>query len=101
MPYVGGAVAVGAGRHGGQEDTLHQIRVFLQKKGALVVGIRSPHKQLGATGHANAVGEIDRDEWKSWRTGLKTSSLAGAYDLGKRVARVAKIFKAGLAALGM
>jgi multimeric flavodoxin WrbA len=59
MPYVGGAIAVGAGRHGGQEDTLHQIRVFLQKKGALVVGINSPHKQLGGTGHANSGGELD------------------------------------------
>ena len=100
-PYVGGAIAVGAGRHGGQEDTLHQIRVFFQKKGASVVGISNPHKQLGATGHADSGGEINDDEWTSWRTGLKTSSLAGARDLGKKVARTSKIFKAGLESLGI
>ena len=100
-PYIGGAIAVGAGRHGGQEDTLHQIRVFLEKKGAFVVGIRKPHKQLGATGHADSESEVLNDKWKSWRTKLEVSSLEGARDLGKNVARASKIFKAGLEALDL
>ena len=101
MPFVGGAIAVGAGRHGGQEDTLHQIRVFFHKMGTLVVGIKKPHKQLGATGHAESEGDIKKDEWLSWRNGLTSSSLEGARALGSKVANTAKIVKAGLEALGI
>ncbi len=100
-PFVGGAIAVGAGRHGGQEDTLHQIRVFFHKMGTLVVGIKKPHKQLGATGHAESEGDIEKDKWLSWRNGLTTSSLDGARALGKKVAYTTKIIKAGLEALGI
>ncbi len=96
-PLVGGAIAVAGGRHGGQDDALHQIRVFFEKRGILPIGIRLPHKQMGATGHAYSKGDIVNDKWINWR-GPPASSLQGASDLGKRVVLITKIVKAGMKA---
>jgi len=99
-PLVGGAIAVAGGRHGGQDDTVQQIRVFFEKRGILTIGIRSPHKQMGATGHASSEGDIVNDKWTNWR-GPPASSLQGASDLGKRVVLMTKIIKAGMQATGI
>ena len=99
-PLIGGAIAVAGGRHGGQDDALRQIRVFFEKRGILPVGIRKPHKQMGATGHAYYESDIINDKWTNWR-GPPSSSLQGASDLGRRVVLMARIFKAGMEATGI
>jgi Multimeric flavodoxin WrbA len=72
---VGGAIATGGSRNGGQETTIAAIHEFLLIQDAIVVGDGDPMAHYGGTG----VGTTDDDE-----IGLQTSR-----NLGKRVAELA------------
>ncbi|MDO5836483.1 MAG: flavodoxin family protein, partial [Methanobacterium sp.] len=72
---VGGAIATGGSRNGGQETTISAIHEFLLIQDALVVGDGDPLAHYGGTG----VGNTSSDE-----IGLQTS-----HNLGKRVAEMA------------
>ncbi|MBM4241627.1 MAG: flavodoxin family protein [Euryarchaeota archaeon] len=77
---VGGAIAVGASRNGGQETTCSVIHEFLLIHDAIVVGDGTPTAHYGGTGFAAAAGEIKEDVF-----GIETSK-----NLGKRVTDLAK-----------
>ena len=77
---VGGAIAVGGSRNGGQETAISAIHEFLLIHDAVVVGDGSPLAHYGGTGFAGAEGDIKNDDF-----GIETSN-----NLGKRIAELSK-----------
>lgn len=80
---VGGAIAVGGSRNGGQESTIGTIHDFLLIHDAVVVGDGAPMAHYGGTGVGGPKGDTKLDE-----VGLETSK-----NLGKRVAELAAMIK--------
>jgi len=76
---VGGALAVGAARNGGQEFALHSIHACLFAQDMIVVGDGRPFAHMGATLWNNAKDDIAQDQW----------GMTIAKNLGRRVAEVA------------
>ncbi|MGB9937044.1 MAG: flavodoxin family protein [Methanobacterium sp.] len=76
---VGGAIAVGGSRNGGQETTIAAIHEFLLIQDAIVVGDGSPLAHYGGTGAAGAPEDIKNDDF-----GIQSSK-----NLGKRVTELA------------
>jgi len=81
---VGGAIAVGGGRNGGQELTIQAIHAWMLSQNMIVVG---NNFGLGGTAQAGMPGEVKKDE----------IGLSMAYHTGKRVTEVAKKLKYTLA----
>lgn len=98
---VGGAIAVGSARHGGQEPALQTIHTYYHFREIIPISIVSPHTQLGATGIASAEGSVAQQEWELWAIKRRTSSLEMAWMLGRKLAIIAKILKAGIKATGL
>jgi len=88
---VGAGIAVGGTRHGGQELTLAMIRNYFLMMGGIVVSGIPPH---GYWGGAGVAGDISEDEWELY--GQKINALDVCRDLGRRVAIVCKLLKAGI-----
>lgn len=79
---IGGAIAVGGSRNGGQETTCNAIHNFLLIHEMIVVGDASPTAHYGGTGVGRGEKDCEKDEF-----GIETSK-----NLGKKVAElVAKI----------
>jgi multimeric flavodoxin WrbA len=76
---IGGAIAVGGSRNGGQESTISVIHDFLLIHDAIVVGDGAPLAHYGGTGVGGPKGDTNTDEM-----GIETSK-----NLGKRVAELA------------
>ena len=76
---VGGAVAVGAVRNGGQELTLQAIQAAMMCQEMIVVGDGRPTAHTGATVWNNGKDDISKDEF----------GLGTVKNLGRRVAEVA------------
>lgn len=76
---VGGALAVGGVRNGGQEITIQSILMSLLCQDMIIVGDGKPTAHFGATLLNDGKDSIDADEF----------GLATARGLGKRVAEVA------------
>lgn len=80
---IGGALAVGGSRNGGQESTIGTIHDFLLIHDAIVVGDGAPMAHYGGTGVGGPKGDTKLDE-----IGIETSK-----NLGKRVAELAAMIK--------
>ena len=80
---VGGALAVGGSRNGGQETTIGTIHDFLLIHDAIVVGDGAPMAHYGGTGVGGPKGDTKLDE-----IGIETSK-----NLGKRVTELAAMIK--------
>ena len=80
---VGGCIAVGGSRNGGQESTISVIHDFLLIHDAIVVGDGAPMAHYGGTGVGGPKGDTKNDE-----IGIETSK-----NLGKRVTELAKRLK--------
>lgn len=74
---VGGVVAVGAGRNGGQELTLQSVQAALMGQNLIVVGDGRPTSHFGAT-LINTNDDISKDEF----------GIGTAKNLGRHVAEV-------------
>lgn len=98
---VGGAIAVGAGRHAGQETTLLAIATYFVFTDMLPVGIVSPHAQWGATGTAGDAGSVREDKWERRGLNRQTSALEMSWMYGRKIATVAIIVKAGRETTGL
>jgi multimeric flavodoxin WrbA len=81
---VGGVVAVGAGRNGGQELTLQSVQAALMGQNLIIVGDGRPTSHFGAT-LINANDDISKDEF----------GIGTAKNLGRHVAEVALKLAAG------
>jgi len=75
---IGGVVAVGAGRNGGQELTLQSVQAALMCQELIVVGDGQPSAHFGAT-LINTNDDISKDEF----------GIGTAKNLGRHVAEVA------------
>jgi multimeric flavodoxin WrbA len=76
---VGGVVAVGGARHGGQEVTIRSVQQALFAQEMVIVGESRPTAHSGGTLWNNAKDQIEQDE----------PGVATAKNLGRRVAEVA------------
>jgi multimeric flavodoxin WrbA len=81
---VGGAIAVGAARNGGQELTLQTIHAAMLCQDMIIVSEGRPTSRLGGI-LVSAKDDISSD----------SAGLATAQSLGRRVAEVAKAIRAG------
>lgn len=72
---VGGAIAVGGSRNGGQETTITAIHEFMLIQDMIIVGDGAPLAHYGGTGVGGSKGDTESDD-----VGIKTSR-----NLGKRV----------------
>ncbi|WP_088336059.1 MULTISPECIES: flavodoxin family protein [unclassified Methanopyrus] len=80
---VGGAIAVGGARNGGQEHTLRDIQNFFMIHAMIVVGDSDPTAHFGGAGVGLEPGDVEKDE-----TGVET-----ARNTGRRVGEVVKLIK--------
>ncbi len=92
---VGGAIAVGACRHGGQEKTISAIVDYFILTGIYPVGLQTT-LQVGATGVAWRKGKIKADSWFAEHLNEKVTPFNEARQLGRTVAVMSKVMKAGL-----
>jgi multimeric flavodoxin WrbA len=76
---VGGAIAAGGSRQGGQEYVLHQIHNFFLIHGMIIVGDEKT-MHFGGAGVGREGCDVKKDE-----EGLKTSK-----NLGRHVTRIVK-----------
>ncbi len=76
---VGGVLAVGECRNGGQEMTIQAVHAALLVQDMIIVGDGAPEGQYGATLVSGAEGGVERDE----------IGIASARSLGRRVAELA------------
>jgi multimeric flavodoxin WrbA len=99
---VGGAIAVGASRNGGQETALAAINLWFHINDMLPVGITAPVSQWGMTGVTGAdPTDALRDEvdLKLVPHSVKATQMAWMY--GRKVATVTRIVRAGVLASGL
>jgi len=76
---VGGVVAVGGSRNGGQEATIQSVQMSLHCQEMIIVGNGRPSSRIGGTVWSGAEGGVLKDEF-----GMTTTKA-----LGRRVAEVA------------
>jgi len=91
---VGGAIAVGGGRHAGQEKTLSTIIDYFIITGIFPVGNQNT-LQIGSTGLAWKAGEVENDKWFYEYFDSYVTAYDEAKQLGRSVAAVTKLIKAG------
>jgi len=93
---VGGAIAVGANRHAGQEKTISAIVDYYILTGIFPVGLSSSTCHVGATGCAWRKGKIKDDSWFAEHLNKKITPFDEVHQLGRTVAVICKVMKAGL-----
>lgn len=99
---VGGAIATGQGRNGGQETTLQGIQLWMHINDMLPVGITTPSGQWGVTAQAGAdPADIEHDEIILKKLNRRMRSVEAAWLYGRKIATIATIVAAGRAATGL
>lgn len=99
---VGGAIASGGSRHGGQESTLASIHLWFHIIEMIPLGMTAPATQWGMAGLAgHDLTAIHRDRIDLTITGRSVSATEAAWMYGQKVATVAEIVRAGRAASGL
>jgi multimeric flavodoxin WrbA len=99
---VGGAIATGGSRNGGQETTMLAINLWFHINDMLPVGITGPVTQWGVSGNSGfPSGQIREDRWRLTNNGREVSSIQTAWMYGRKIATVAKMVKAGREATGL
>lgn len=98
---VGGAIATGGSRNGGQENVMATVNLWCHINDMIPVGTTAPLSQWGATGNTGfSTDDIDRDVVRLRVTGEEMSALEMAWMYGRKLAVVAGIIQAGIAASG-
>lgn len=92
---VGGAIAVGACRHAGQEKTISAIVDYYILTGIYPVGLHTT-LQVGATGVAWKKGKIKEDYWFAEHLNEKITPFNEVRQIGRTVAVMSKVMKVGL-----
>jgi multimeric flavodoxin WrbA len=99
---VGGAIATGGSRNGGQETTLLAINLWFHINDMIPIGITAPVSQWGAAGNTGSgPQDIHEDivELKMVHRYVKATGIAWMY--GRKIATVAHIVQAGVKASGL
>jgi multimeric flavodoxin WrbA len=99
---VGGAIASGQGRNGGQETALQAINLWFHINDMLPVGITTPSGQWGVTAQSGFdPTELDDDVVPLKKVGRTMRSVEAAWLFGRKIATVASIVQAGIATSGL
>lgn len=99
---VGGAIATGQGRNGGVEGTLASIHLWMHINDMLPVGMTSPSGQWGSTAQSGLDPEdVRQDRIVLKKLGKSIRSVESAWLYGRKIATVATIVQAGIAAAGL
>jgi len=99
---VGGAIAVGASRNGGQESTLAAMHLWYHILDMVPIGITAPVSQWGVTACASSDPASIHDDvfdLKLVDRSLKATQIAWMY--GQKIAVVAQIMRTGRSASGL
>lgn len=99
---VGGGIATGQGRNGGQETALQAINIWFHINDMLPVGITSPSGQWGVTAQSGFdADDLATDTIPLKKVGRSMRSLDAAWLYGRKIATVASIVQAGKEASGL
>jgi multimeric flavodoxin WrbA len=99
---VGGAIATGASRNGGQENALATLHLWFHINDMLPVGTTSPVTQWGVAGHTGHPREDVVDDVIPLKmSGREIRSLEAAWLYGRKVATVTRIVDAGRRSTGL
>jgi multimeric flavodoxin WrbA len=99
---VGGAIASGQGRNGGQETAIQGIQLWMHINDMLPVGITTPSGQWGVTAQAGFnPADIESDEIVLKKFNRRMRSVEAAWLYGRKIATIATIVAAGRGATGL
>jgi multimeric flavodoxin WrbA len=99
---VGGAIAAGGSRNGGQETTQIAIHAWFHDNDMLPVGITAPVTQWGPTSSGGlGLDDIESDIFELKMSGRTIRAKEIAWMYGRKVATVTSIVRAGVAATGL
>jgi multimeric flavodoxin WrbA len=99
---VGGAIAAGGSRNGGQETTQIAIHSWFHSNEMIPVGITAPVTQWGPTSSGGlGIDDVERDVFELKMSGRTIRAKEIAWMFGRKVATVTKIVRAGVAATGL
>jgi multimeric flavodoxin WrbA len=99
---VGGAIATGGSRNGGQETAMLALNMWMHINDMLPVGITAPVAGWGVAGNTGHLpGDIHKDRPTLTTTGREVSSPRMAWMYGRKIATVASIVKTGREASGL
>lgn len=93
---VGGAIAVGGCRHGGQSYALQTMLAFFSLLGMFPVGFGERDDQaFGLSAVAQDVDGVHEDRWKNF-IGKEDSAVEQALDYGRKLVEVTRLVQGGL-----
>ena len=99
---VGGAIAAGGSRNGGQETTQIAIHSWFHSNDMLPVGITAPVSQWGPTSSGGlALDDVERDVFELKMSGRTIRAKEIAWMFGRKIATVTQIVRAGLETTGL
>lgn len=99
---VGGAIATGQGRNGGQETALQSIHLWMLINDMLPVGTTTPSGQWGVTAQSGFdPADLEADVIPLKKVGRTMRSVEAAWLYGRKVATVARIVRSGVEASGL
>jgi multimeric flavodoxin WrbA len=98
---IGGAIAAGGSRNGGQETTLQALHLWFHINDMLPIGITAPVTQWGVTS-SGGLGEddVESDIFELKMSGRQVPALGIAWMYGRKIATVTQIVNAGRQATG-
>lgn len=99
---VGGAIAAGGSRNGGQETTQIAIHAWMHSNEMIPIGITAPVTQWGPTSSGGEDTEdVEHDVFELKMSGKRILAKEIAWMFGRKVATVTHVVQAGLAASGL
>jgi multimeric flavodoxin WrbA len=99
---VGGAIAAGGNRNGGQETTQIAINAWFHTNDMLPVGITAPVTQWGPTSSGGlGLDDVEHDVFELKMSGRTIAAKEIAWMYGRKIATVTRIVRSGLVASGL
>jgi multimeric flavodoxin WrbA len=99
---VGGAIAAGGSRNGGQETTQIAIHAWFHSNDMIPVGITAPVTQWGPTSSGGlGLDDVESDRFELKMSGRTILAKEIAWMYGRKIATVTQVIQAGLAASGL
>jgi multimeric flavodoxin WrbA len=96
---VGGAIAAGGSRNGGQETTQIAINAWFHINDMIPIGITAPVTQWGPTSSGGlGLDDVERDVFELKMSGRTIRAKEIAWMYGRKIATVTRIVQAGIAA---
>lgn len=99
---IGGAIATGGSRNGGQEAVLSTIHLWCHINDMIPVGVTAPVSQLGVTASTSFdTDDVHRDVFHLKLVDRDISPNEIAWLYGRKISTVAKIMRAGVESSGL